>query len=96
MTQRSRSTASLATSASACGENTAPVGFPGLSSTIMRVRGVTARRSASGSRSKPVDSCVITGTGTPPSSRTCSGYETQYGLGISTSSPGFTRAITML
>ena len=31
------------------------------------VRGVTARRRASGSRSNPVDSCVMTGTGTPPS-----------------------------
>src|SRR4026209_1001390 len=96
MTQRSRSTASLATSARLWGENTAPVGLPGLSSTIRRVRGVTARRSASGSTSKPLDSCVITGTGTPPSNRTCSGYETQYGLGSSKSSPGFTRAITIL
>ncbi len=63
---------------------------------IAFVRGVTAARSRSGSRSNPVRSCVATATGTAPTSRACSGYETQNGLGTSTSSPGFNRATTML
>ena len=63
---------------------------------IAFVRGVTAARSRSGSRSKPVASRVGTATGTAPTSRACSGYDTQNGLGTSTSSPGFSMATTML
>ena len=70
---RSRSTARRATSSSAAREKTAPVGLFGLLRRITFVRGVTAARTRSGSRSKPVRSCVATGTGTPPTSRTCSG-----------------------
>ena len=72
------------------------MGLFGLLTTISFVRGVTAARRRSASRSKPLASVVATSTGTPPSRRTCSGYETQYGLGTSTSSPGFTSATTRL
>ena len=85
-----------ATTSRAERENTAPVGLLGLLTMMTFVRGVTARRTRSPSRSNPLASTVSTTTGTPPTSRTCSGYETQYGLGISTSSPGFTSAMTML
>src|SRR2546426_7950134 len=93
---RSRSSASFATAASDAGENTAPVGLFGLLSTITFVRGVTAARNRPGSRSNPVVSDVGTATGTAPTSRACSGYETQNGLGTSTSSPGLSIATARL
>src|SRR5262245_272997 len=60
------------------------------------VRGVSAARRRSGSRSNPVASSVATGTGTAPTRRICSGYDTQYGLGTSTSSPGLSKATARL
>src|SRR3989454_3352121 len=93
---RSRSSASFATAASDAGENTAPVGLFGLLSTITFVRGVTAARNRPGSRSNPVVSDVGTATGTAPTSRACSGYETQNGLGTSTSSAGLSIATARL
>src|SRR2546426_11258733 len=93
---RSRSSASFATAASDAGENTAPVGLFGLLRTITFVRGVTAARNRSGSRSNPVVSDVGTATGTAPTSRVCSGYETQNGLGTSTSSLGLSIATARL
>ena len=85
-----------ATAWSVTGENTAPVGLFGLFSTMSFVLGVTAAAMVSGSRSKPVSSRVETITGTPSTSRTCSGYDTQYGLGTITSSPGSISATQML
>src|SRR3989454_5379779 len=93
---RSRSSASFATAASDAAENTAPVGLFGLLSTITFVRGVTAARNRPGSRSNPVVSDVGTATGTAPTSRACSGYETQNGLGTSTSSAGLSIATARL
>src|SRR5471030_2425586 len=53
------------------------------------VLGVIARSSASGVSLKPVDSWQFTMTGVPSPNSTISGYETQYGAGMMTSSPGF-------
>ena len=52
------------------------------------VRGESARSSRSGVSFQPSSSRVSTSTGVAPNMRTCSGYVTQYGLGMTTSSPG--------
>ena len=88
--------ANRATASSAAREKTAPVGLFGLLSTISFVRGVIAARTRSGSRSKPDPSRVSTATRTASSRRACSGYDTQNGLGTTTSSPGFRSAVAML
>src|SRR4051812_6185844 len=81
--QRS-STAASARSSSA--EYTAPVGLQGEFSMSHFVRGVSAASSVSGNNLNP-RSTVDTSTGVPPASFTISGYDTQHGVGITTSSP---------
>ena len=60
------------------------------------VLGVIAASRAAGVILKPLSAVVSTATGAPPARRTMSGYDTQYGAGMITSSPGFkvaTRAL---
>ena len=60
---------------------------------MTRERLVTAASSVSGVSLNPVSSVLGTRTARPSASWICSGYETQYGVGSSTSSPGSTSAM---
>src|SRR6202166_1771788 len=66
---------------------TAPLGLLGELTISIFVRGVIARETASARKQNPSDGSVITVTGVAPVNRTMSGYVTQYGAGIRTSSP---------
>ncbi len=70
----------------------APVGLLGVFSSSHFVRGVIARSSACGVSLKPSDSGHATTTGVPSLTSTMSGYDTQYGAGMMTSSPACTVA----
>src|SRR5207248_906153 len=72
-------------------EYTAPVGFCGDANNRALVRSVRAASSWSTVARKPVDSSVVTATGTPLARRMVSGYVTQYGAVRRTSSPGSMR-----
>jgi len=74
----------------------APVGLFGELRTNQRVRGVIAFSNAAASILKPDCSPHETITGTPPCNATMSGYDTQYGAGMMTSSPSLTVAARAL
>ncbi len=75
---------------------TAPVGLVGLLMTTIRVFGVIAASSCAGVILKPCSMPASTITGLPSASSTMSGYDTQYGAGMMTSSPGLITACTRL
>ena len=83
--KKPRRRARLASAARAALGYTAPVGLFGVLMMTALVRRVAARSSAATS-SRP--SRVSAKTGLAPASFTDSGKVTQYGLGMSTSSPG--------
>src|ERR1700678_2569283 len=69
-------------------EYTAPDGFDGEFRINHLVRGVNACSSASGRIRNPFSMFVSIKTGVAPQNRVSSGYDTQYGEGMTTSSPG--------
>src|SRR5690242_21734700 len=66
----------------------APLGLDGELRISHLVFGVIAASRSSGRILKPLFCGQATGTGLPSASNTISGYETQNGAGITTSSPG--------
>ena len=72
---------------SSASEYTLPVGLDGLLSTSSLVRGVMAASSCAGLILKWLSRPVSMATGVAPASSTMSGYDTQYGAGMITSSP---------
>src|ERR1700684_4714080 len=85
-----------AIAASDSGPYTAPVGFDGELSMMPRVRGVMARRKASGSRMKPDSSEHGTNFASAPASETIAAKLTQAGVGMITSSPSSNSAAFMM
>src|SRR6516162_1691683 len=81
---RSSTSATLRRSAS---EYAAPVGFDGEFRISHLVFGVIAASRSSDRNLKPLFCGQGTGTGVPSHSNTISGYDTQKGAGITTSSP---------
>ena len=81
------STSTRAIAVSCSGPYTAPVGFDGELSMMPRVRGVIARRNASGSSMKPDSSEHGTNFGSAPDSETIAAKLTHAGVGMITSSP---------
>jgi hypothetical protein len=59
-----------------------------------RVFSLHAASSSAAVTLNPAASRASTKTGVAPARRICSGYETQYGVGTSTSSPGPNSAMT--
>ncbi|MNP39419.1 hypothetical protein D3C76_1329940 [compost metagenome] len=66
----------------------APLGLFGEFSITQRVRGLMAASNCSGVTLKPCTAPQGMTTGTPPLSMAISVYDTQYGAGVITSSPG--------
>src|SRR3954469_15952108 len=77
-------------------EYAAPVGFDGELRSTHLVFGVIAAANASAVSLKPLFSEQGTQTGSPSASNTISGYDTQYGAGMMTSSPGLSVAMKAL
>src|ERR1051325_9904405 len=77
------------------GGSTRPEGFEGEWKKISLVHGVIARSTWSTLSTKSVSS-VSMKTGVPPAKTTTSGNVTQYGFGMSASSPGFNKVTTAL
>src|SRR3972149_344604 len=80
-------TAMSAIAFNSSGRYAAPVGLDGLFITIAFVAGVIASSNSSGVILKPFSSRAGRITGVAPDIATITGYDTQYGAGIITSSP---------